>query len=129
MHSRMGATRRACSGESSQPRRVRFLRRAPGPPEAILLAVRWYRRCRLSYRDVEELLAQLGIDVAIARGSTTRVKRMTLPRSQLTKSTGTSMAVTVGPWTSPPTDLRAKPTASCVALPWRSTGSVTAGHR
>lgn len=28
------------------------------PPEVILLAVRWYLRYGLSYRDVEELLAE-----------------------------------------------------------------------
>jgi transposase-like protein len=33
------------------------------PPELILLAVRWYLRYGLSYRDVEELLAERGIDV------------------------------------------------------------------
>ncbi|MSW82836.1 MAG: IS6 family transposase [Actinobacteria bacterium] len=33
------------------------------PPEVILLAVRWYLRCGLSYRDLEELLAERGIDV------------------------------------------------------------------
>ena len=33
------------------------------PPEVILLAVRWYLRYRLSYRDVEELLAESGIEV------------------------------------------------------------------
>jgi transposase-like protein len=33
------------------------------PPEVILLAVRWYLRYGLSYRDVEELLAESGIDV------------------------------------------------------------------
>ena len=33
------------------------------PPEVILLAVRWYLRCGLSYRDVEELLAERGIEV------------------------------------------------------------------
>ena len=33
------------------------------PPEVILLAVRWYLRYRLSYRDVEELLAERGIEV------------------------------------------------------------------
>jgi len=32
-------------------------------PEVILLAVRWYVRYGLSYRDVEELLAERGIDV------------------------------------------------------------------
>src|SRR3954451_15730078 len=33
------------------------------PPEVILLAVRWYLRYGLSYRDVEELLAERGIEV------------------------------------------------------------------
>ncbi|MCP3938176.1 MAG: IS6 family transposase, partial [Actinomycetia bacterium] len=33
------------------------------PPEVILLAVRWYLRYGLSYRDVEELIAERGIDV------------------------------------------------------------------
>ena len=33
------------------------------PPEVILLAVRWYLRFSLSYRDVEELLAERGVEV------------------------------------------------------------------
>jgi len=33
------------------------------PPDLILLAVRWYLRYRLSYRDVQELLAERGVDV------------------------------------------------------------------
>src|SRR5829696_7689769 len=33
------------------------------PPEVIVLAVCWYLRFGLSYRDVEELLAQRGIEV------------------------------------------------------------------
>src|SRR3989442_725558 len=33
------------------------------PPEVIRLAVRWYLRFSLSYRDVEELLAERGIEV------------------------------------------------------------------
>jgi transposase, IS6 family len=32
------------------------------PPEVIVLAVRWYLRFALSYRDVEELLAERGIE-------------------------------------------------------------------
>ena len=31
------------------------------PPEVILLAVRWYLRYGLSYRDVAELLAERGV--------------------------------------------------------------------
>jgi IS6 family transposase len=33
------------------------------PPEIIVLTVRWYRRYGLSYRDVEELLGERGIEV------------------------------------------------------------------
>jgi transposase, IS6 family len=33
------------------------------PPKIITLAVRWYLRFGLSYRDVEELLAERGIEV------------------------------------------------------------------
>ena len=33
------------------------------PPEVILLAVRWYLRFGLSYRDLEELLAERGVTV------------------------------------------------------------------
>jgi hypothetical protein len=38
------------------------------PREVIVLAVRWYLRFGLSYRDVEELLAERGIDEA-SKGS------------------------------------------------------------
>jgi transposase-like protein len=33
------------------------------PPDVIMIAVRWYLRHGLSYRDVEELLAERGIEV------------------------------------------------------------------
>ena len=33
------------------------------PQEVIVLAVRWYLRYGLSYRDVEELLAERGVQV------------------------------------------------------------------
>src|SRR6185312_12517025 len=33
------------------------------PPDVIMIAVRWYPRYALSYRDVEELLAERGIEV------------------------------------------------------------------
>jgi transposase, IS6 family len=33
------------------------------PPEVITLAVRWYLRFGLSYRDVEKLLAERGVEV------------------------------------------------------------------
>jgi transposase-like protein len=33
------------------------------PPKVIILAVRWYLRFGLSYRDAEKLLVERGIDV------------------------------------------------------------------
>jgi transposase-like protein len=45
------------STSSSAPAGYRF------PREVIAVAVRWYLRYRLSYRDVEELLAERGIEV------------------------------------------------------------------
>jgi transposase-like protein len=33
------------------------------PPEVIMVAVRWYLRYNLSYRDVEELLAERGVEI------------------------------------------------------------------
>ena len=39
------------------------VRWVPVPPEIIVLAVRWYLRFGLSYRDVEELLVERGIEV------------------------------------------------------------------
>ncbi len=33
------------------------------PPEVIMLTVRWYLRYNLSYRDLEELLVEQGIEV------------------------------------------------------------------
>ena len=44
------ATRSACSG-------FRF------PPDVIVLAVRWYLRFGLSYRDLEKLFAERGVEV------------------------------------------------------------------
>ena len=49
-HSRPAATRSAFAG-------FRF------PPDVIVLAVRWYLRFGLSYRDVQELLTERGIEV------------------------------------------------------------------
>jgi IS6 family transposase len=33
------------------------------PPEVIVVAVRWYLRFNLSYRDIEELLVERGVEV------------------------------------------------------------------
>jgi hypothetical protein len=43
--------------------RVRVVRPVPVPTGGVLLAVRWYLRFGLSYRDLEELLAERGIEV------------------------------------------------------------------
>jgi hypothetical protein len=47
----------AASGASSVFAGFRF------PPEVISVAVRWYLRYDLSYRDIEELLAERGVTV------------------------------------------------------------------
>lgn len=39
------------------------VRRLPFPTDVIVVEVRWYLRFGLSYRDVEELLAERGIEV------------------------------------------------------------------
>src|SRR5437660_7113133 len=58
-------------GGAMMPRRCRVVPEVPSsaftgfrfPPEIIVLAVRWYLRFGLSYRDVEELFAERGIEV------------------------------------------------------------------
>jgi IS6 family transposase len=58
-------------GGGMMPRRCRRVPGVPSsafagfrfPPEVIVLAVRWYLRFGLSYRDVEELLGERGIEV------------------------------------------------------------------
>src|SRR5213593_4538115 len=52
--------RRSCSWYPSQVSAFAGFR---FPPEVIVLAVRWYLRFGLSYRDLEELLAERGIEV------------------------------------------------------------------
>jgi hypothetical protein len=39
------------------------------PPDVIVLAVRWYLRFGLSYRDVEELLAERGVESTTSRST------------------------------------------------------------
>ncbi len=51
------ARSRRWSSSSLSVRRFRF------PAEVIVVAVRWYLRYGLSYRDVEELLAERGVEV------------------------------------------------------------------
>jgi IS6 family transposase len=49
------------------PRPVRPSPSTGFPPEAITLAIRWYLRFGLSYRDAKELLAERGVDVDTSR--------------------------------------------------------------
>jgi len=55
----------ACPSDSSSlsPLCCSVVCAKPIPPDVVLLAVRWYLRYGLSYRDVEELLAERGIEV------------------------------------------------------------------
>jgi hypothetical protein len=71
----LGRTRRWRSSRAEEAGRMRRPRAAGRnvdrsafagfrfPPEVITLAVRWYLRYGLSYRDAEELLAERGIEV------------------------------------------------------------------
>jgi hypothetical protein len=52
-------TRRPCPAPAARSAFARFR----FPPEVIAIAVRWYLRYGLSYRDVEELLAERGVEV------------------------------------------------------------------
>jgi hypothetical protein len=59
------------------------------PPDVVVLAVRWYLRFGLSYRDVEELLTERGIEVdhvTVYRAATTTAWMRT-PRSSLPSTT------------------------------------------
>ena len=52
-----------CARCSSKPVRTSAFAGFRFPPDVVMLAVRWYLRFGLSYRDVEEMLADRGIDV------------------------------------------------------------------
>jgi hypothetical protein len=53
----------ACPRDSSSTSCVPSFAGFRFPPDVVLLAVRWYLRYGLSYRDVEELLAERGVEV------------------------------------------------------------------
>ena len=67
-------------GDGMMPRRSRPVPEVPSsafkgfrfPPEIIVLALRWYLRYGLSYRDVEELLGERGIEVVTDRAPALR---------------------------------------------------------
>jgi hypothetical protein len=60
---RMRAARLPHENSSPSPRSHRPLRPRRLPPDIIVLAVRWYLRFGLSYRDVEEPLMERGVEV------------------------------------------------------------------
>jgi hypothetical protein len=62
------------------------------PPDVIVVAIRWYLRFNLSYRDVEELLVERGVQVgSVALGvRQDRRPQVFLPRS--TSSSDTDFA-------------------------------------
>jgi hypothetical protein len=67
------------------------------PPEVIVVAVRWYQRFDLSYRDVEELLVERGVEVdhvTVFRGCGGSLRCWPMPPA----SAGTHPA-TGGSWT------------------------------
>jgi transposase-like protein len=69
------------------------------PPEVIVLAVRWYLRFGLSYRDVEELLAERGVQVdhvTVYRW----VVRFTLLLAEGARPAG-ALSAPAGGWTRP----------------------------
>ena len=72
------------------------------PPEVITLAVRWYLRFGLSYRDVEELLAERGVEVdhtTVFRGAVAllgrgRRKRLACQVGQMARASSVNAAAT-----------------------------------
>ena len=69
-------------------------------PEMILLAVGWYLRFSLSYRDVEELLAERGLLVD-------HVTNVTPHKFSVDRDRGSDRLTTVGGWMRPAFGLRA----------------------
>ena len=65
------------------------------PPEVITLAVRWYLRFGLSYRDVEELLAERGSRSTTSRSTAgSNTSRPSSPRPHELDSTWSGIAGT-----------------------------------
>src|SRR5258708_28356518 len=75
-------------------------------PEVIVLAVGWYLRFSLSYRDVEELLAERG--PAPPTTSLSGGRSNAMPRSWIGAcEKGSRQQTTLGGWTRPTSGLRA----------------------
>src|ERR1700736_3007744 len=74
-------------------------------PEVILLAVGWYLRFSLSYRDVEELLAERGLHADHSRYGDGY--SATPQRWNDVCARGSNQPTTVGGWTRPTSGLRA----------------------
>ena len=74
-------------------------------PEVILLAVGWYLRFSLSYRDVEELLAERGLHADHV--TVWRWVQRYAPEMERRLRRGSNQPTTVGGWTRPTSGLRA----------------------
>jgi hypothetical protein len=55
------------------------------PAEVITVAVRWYLRYGLSYRDVEELLAERGVESSLQRSPSSRICAVATAKSETTR--------------------------------------------
>src|ERR1700681_3717568 len=73
--------------------------------EVILLAVGWYLRFSLSYRDVEELLAERGL--LVDHVTVWRWSNVTPQKFSADCDRGSHRPTTVGEWTRPTSGLRA----------------------
>src|SRR5215211_4342708 len=110
-------TRRPCAASVLRAAFVGFR----FPPDVIVVAVRWYLRFGLSYRDVEQLLAERGVEVdhvTIYRW----VQRFTLLLAEAAGRAGTP-SVTAGRSMRPPSRWPS------VALRLPSDRPVRTGHR
>src|ERR1700736_4258329 len=74
-------------------------------PEVILLAVGWYLRFSLSYREVEELLAERGL--LVDHVTVWRWVQRYVPEIQRRLQRGSDRPTTVGGWMRPTSGLRA----------------------
>jgi transposase-like protein len=90
------------------------------PPEIIVLAVRWYLRYGLSYRDVEELLTERGIEVDHV--SVFRWVQCFTPRSSTRLDRAAIRSGPVGSWTRPASKSRVAGATS--TEPWTRNGQI-----
>src|SRR6476661_5086390 len=83
-------------------------------PEVILLAVGWYLRFSLSYRDVEELLAERGF--LVDHVTVWRWSSVTRQKFSADCDRGSDQPTTVGRWTRPTSGSRVSVTHGTMRL-------------